>query len=74
MYNVKHDKALGTGTCPCPQSVYRYGYKPHSAIEYDELTSKIREEMSKRNIVVTRDKTSVGAVHSCRCTPGSAVP
>ena len=33
----------------------RYGYKPHSASEYDELTSKIRADMMERNIVVTKD-------------------
>ncbi|CAE7909947.1 CACNA1F, partial [Symbiodinium necroappetens] len=33
-----------------------YGYKPHSASEYDELTSKIRADMMERNIVVTKDE------------------
>ncbi|CAJ1418873.1 unnamed protein product [Effrenium voratum] len=34
----------------------RYGYKPKSRSEYEELTERIREEMSNRNVVVTRDE------------------
>ena len=32
----------------------RYGYKPHTTQEYEELTEQIRAEMATRNIVVTR--------------------
>lgn len=33
---------------------FRYGYKPHTTQEYDDLTDQIREEMANRKIVVTR--------------------
>ena len=32
----------------------RYGYKPHTTAQYDELTDQIRDEMAERKIVVTR--------------------
>mmetsp|Transcript_60749 Transcript_60749/g.142106 ORF Transcript_60749/g.142106 Transcript_60749/m.142106 type:complete len:579 (-) Transcript_60749:79-1815(-) len=33
-----------------------YGYKPHTIHEYEQLTNKIRGEMSRRNVVVTREE------------------
>ena len=51
----------------------RYGYKPHSSGEYEELTAKIRSEMMERNIVVTKDRDigDIGHVdargHEFRC-------
>lgn len=34
----------------------RYGYKPHTSAEYEELTDQIRDEMAGRKVVVTRSE------------------
>ncbi|CAJ1389317.1 unnamed protein product [Effrenium voratum] len=33
-----------------------YGYRPHTTAEYAQLTDEIRQQMSEKNIVVTKDE------------------
>lgn len=40
----------------CSATCQRYGYKPHTTAEYEELTDQIRDEMADRKIVVTRSE------------------
>ena len=34
----------------------RYGYKPHTVHEYEQLTNEIRKEMARRGLPAAKDE------------------
>ena len=48
--SLEQDVRPGRWAMPCLLCGVRYGYKPHTVHEYEQLTNKIRKEMATRNL------------------------